>query len=247
MFQHYRLSGRSPGAPGGVRDYCDLWLSDGPERRPPLVCFIDGALSDTESKAREEQLIHIPFFQQMAEDISRFTAAPFNFVSIPSCGVSLEGEGKIADLLQVISSFLAEKRENIGRLHLVGYSRGARLCLQDLIKGGFDHEEVVSFSSFSGAYLFNPKLLKKAEVQSRLKPLAISIGSGRNCPFFLANYSFHRALADLGIFHDYYLYKDHYMRSFYPLLVRSVSWLLHTEIPMYPAGKGYNEKPIAAG
>lgn len=229
MFEHYRLPGGSQEEAEtmiGVQGYCDLWIPESQEKRLPLVCFFDGALSEEDSKAREAELIHLPFYKQMAEEIYQSAATPFSFAYIPSSDAMFEMDGKISQLLRVIRAFIEEKRKTIDGLHLVGYSRGARLSFQNLIKGNFDCEGVVSFSSFSGAYMFNPKLLKKTEVQNILKPLAISIGSGRDCPFFLANYSFHRTLTDLGILHDYYLYKDHYMRSFYPILVRSVSWRL---------------------
>lgn len=241
MFQHYRLPGRPQDFPANAREYCDIWLHDGSEKSVPLVCFFDGALSEEESRAREEQRIHLPFFQQMLEDLYRFAAAPFNFAVIPNSSSSLEDDGTIGKQLQRISSFLTEEGRKQAKLHLVGYSKGARLCFQNLIQGGFDHEEVASFSSFSGAYLFNPKLLKKEEVMGRLKNLVITLGTGRSCPFFLANYNFHRTLADLGVFHTFHLYQDHYIHSYYPLLICSVSWMLQKEVPEYPAGKGYDE------
>lgn len=63
--------------------YCDLWLTDELEKVPPFVLFFDGAVSIEDTRARENEQIHLPFFQQFAEDIFRFASVPFNFVAVP--------------------------------------------------------------------------------------------------------------------------------------------------------------------
>ncbi len=86
MFEHYRLPGGSQGEAEtgvGAQDFCDLWLPESPEKSLPLVCYFDGALSEEDSKAREERMIHLPFYQQMAEEIYQSGATPLVSYILP--------------------------------------------------------------------------------------------------------------------------------------------------------------------
>jgi dienelactone hydrolase len=198
MFHHYTFSD------GGS---CDFWLFDESGTSPPLVLFFDGALSLEDRRAREEQQIHLPFFSQLAEDLYRFASLPFNFVVIPGDCTPLESSGNNGDLLSGICSFLEGKGRKTGRIHLVGYSKGARNCFRYLTQGAFEGSNIVSFSSFSGAYLFNPQMIKKTEVQRLLKPLTLIIGALLQELLYTLNVS--RFTCDEKIFFCFVLHESH--------------------------------------
>lgn len=206
-----------------------------------MVLFFDGALHIRDSAARAHELTHIPFFSQLVHDIHRLSATPFNFACFPTPDSAMQDAGYIGTCVAALSHHMVSLARPIGKLHVVGYSRGARVFLDYLLDRGAGLSELASYTSFSGAYMLNPAKLKLPEVRRVLEGLSITLGTGRECLFFLSNHAIHSALSDLGVFHTYVVYGEHYIRSFYPHMVRAVSWELREDKPTFPYGMGYTE------
>ncbi len=171
------------------------------------ILFFEGAVSEYEYSAKLE-IGNFAFLEKLVSDIGRLD---YQLIYFPSPFIGISDKEFVAFFKQE----LIKKLPN--NYAVIGYSKGARLALELILADTIEPE---LFASFSGAHLLNTRRL--INCKAKLQNIMIKIGNGIECPFYDKNKYISDILDEANIKHQYIEYKNHYMDSFYKIMVELI-------------------------